>query len=330
MEILAAIILVVAIILDTEDMVSFYHKLDLGTDSSATLVGNDHKLRARSSWGRLGPGQDISKSRIWKELKIRPSGIYLQKSLVDEITRYYAYRQLEYYPLVVAIGVSVDDVLEAANSSERLIYTIALLASILVALSAVILIYQIKNSNDLKAANVKAEQEILFRQHVEEKLRDREKELIRSNEELSQFAYIASHDLQEPLRKVQFLGDILATDYKSALDETALEYLNLMCDAANRMRNLINDLLSFSKIRVDFNAFRLISLNQILDNVLLDLELTLNETKATINCPPLPDIEADGAQIHRVFQNIISNALKYRKPDQPPVLDISFRLISGN
>lgn len=100
--------------LDVEKLTEFFGNLNLGPNSSATLVGLDKKIRARSSYGELGPGQDISGSRIWRELAASPVGLYTQTSVVDGITRQYAYRQLPDYPLIVAIGVSTDDISQAA------------------------------------------------------------------------------------------------------------------------------------------------------------------------------------------------------------------------
>ena len=119
--------------IETQHITDFITAMDLGPQSSATLVGLDRKIRARSSYGRLGPGQDISGSILWQNLKQQPVGLYKQTSVVDHITRYYAYRQLTEYPLIVAIGVATDDIAQAALQFQYPVYTIAFLITILIA-----------------------------------------------------------------------------------------------------------------------------------------------------------------------------------------------------
>jgi hypothetical protein len=100
--------------INEDQFTAFYKTLNLGDKSSATVVGLDKKLRARSSYGRLGPGQDISGSRIWKELGESEIGLYSQLSVVDDVQRWYAYHSVEEYPLVVAMGLAEDDLITGA------------------------------------------------------------------------------------------------------------------------------------------------------------------------------------------------------------------------
>jgi len=118
--------------LDVDKFTEFFETLNLGPQSSATLVGTDKKIRARSSYGELGPGQDISGSRIWQELARNPIGLYKQTSVVDGVTRHYAYRKLPDFPLIVAIGVSTEDISETAAKFELPAITIASLITLIV------------------------------------------------------------------------------------------------------------------------------------------------------------------------------------------------------
>lgn len=118
--------------LDVDKFTEFFENLNLGRQSSATLVGTDKKIRARSSYGQLGPGQDISGSRIWQELAQNPIGLYKQTSVVDGVTRHYAYRKLPDFPLIVAIGVSTEDISQAAAQFDLPAMTIASLATLIV------------------------------------------------------------------------------------------------------------------------------------------------------------------------------------------------------
>lgn len=146
------------------------------------------------------------------------------------------------------------------------------------------------------------------------------------NRELQEFAYVASHDLQEPLRKVLAFGDRLEKRSVDLLDERSLDYLERMRNASRRMQILINDLLSFSRISTDAKPFTAVDLKTILQEVLVDLENQVEETGATIEIGELPEIEADPTQMRQLLQNLISNGIKYRKPKTAPHIHIFARL----
>lgn len=149
----------------------------------------------------------------------------------------------------------------------------------------------------------------------EQELRQNIHQLNRSNTDLEQFAYIASHDLQEPVRKMIFYSDYFNRQYSHLTDSKGALYLQNMLQASNRMRNLINDLLSYSKIRKEATVFEPVNLQEVAAIALQDLELIIKEKKVNVQVDPLPTIEGDFSQLTQVFQNIISNALKYSKND---------------
>ncbi|MFC5412667.1 PAS domain-containing protein [Larkinella bovis] len=151
--------------------------------------------------------------------------------------------------------------------------------------------------------------------------------LLRSNENLQQFAYIASHDLQEPLRKVQQFGDLLKTQYLTQLGEGA-NYLDRMQAAASRMSMLIKDLLTFSRISTQQDTTEAVSLQQVIHTVLTDLELRIQETGAQVTLGPLPTIQGDSSQLEQLFQNLLSNALKFLRPNISPVIRIDCQTIA--
>ena len=155
-------------------------------------------------------------------------------------------------------------------------------------------------------------------------------ELERSNREYQDFAYVASHDLQEPLRKIQAFGDRLAQRNVDKLDERSHMYLNRMQNAANRMQKLIVDLLSFSRITTEGSSFTVVDLNQTVNHAMSDLETKIEETSATIDLGELVEIEADETQMRQLFQNLIGNALKFAKPDIPPLIQINGRILPGS
>lgn len=147
-------------------------------------------------------------------------------------------------------------------------------------------------------------------------------ELQQSNTNLEEFAYIASHDLKEPLRKISILGDKLLASKEEKLTENGKAYLAKMVDASLRMQNMINDLLSVSTITGD-RAFKTYSLQSILDEVLQTLEYKIETQKAVITSDGLPEVDVHVAQFRQLFQNLISNSLKFSKKDSPPKIQIT-------
>jgi PAS domain S-box-containing protein len=154
-------------------------------------------------------------------------------------------------------------------------------------------------------------------------------ELNRSNRELTQFAFIASHDLQEPVRKLLFYSDYLLQKYTADIDSKGVEYLKNMHGASQRMRNLIQDLLLFSQIHREKMEFRDIDLNEIAKEMHQDLEMAIEEKKATLTIDPLPTIQADEVMMRQLFTNIIGNSLKYSKPGKAPEIKVTNREVDG-
>lgn len=177
--------------------------------------------------------------------------------------------------------------------------------------------------HERKQLEANLEQEVLTRtQQLQTSVLD----LRRSNDNLQQFAYIASHDLQEPLRKIQSFGDLLKNQYADSLGEGVM-YLERMQAAASRMSTLIRDLLAFSRISTQQDATAPVSLNEVIQGVLSDLDIRIQETGAAITVEPLPTVSGDVSQLGQLFQNLLSNALKFRQSGISPVVRVSFRRI---
>lgn len=143
-------------------------------------------------------------------------------------------------------------------------------------------------------------------------------ELSRSNAELEQFASIASHDLQEPLRKVQTFAGLLSSTERERLSEEGQDYLRRMSDAAGRMRTLIDDLLAFSRVSTQARPFVAVDLTEVVEQVLVDLEVSIHESDARVQVADLPTVPADPVQMRQLFQNLIGNALKFRRDGVTP------------
>ncbi|MCU7492623.1 MAG: ATP-binding protein [Bacteroidota bacterium] len=155
--------------------------------------------------------------------------------------------------------------------------------------------------------------------HYQEKLQHTLLELERSNKELEQFAYIASHDLQEPMRMVASFTQLLAARYQGKLDEKADEYIAFALEGARRMQTLIRDLLKYARVTSRLKPFELLDCNEILYDVLSDLQLVIGESSAEITSDTLPVIMGDITQIRQLLQNLISNAIKFRGANKPEI-----------
>ncbi len=164
--------------------------------------------------------------------------------------------------------------------------------------------------------------DITERKRAEEELEKTAQELVRSNRELEQFAYVASHDLQEPLRKINAFSDLLMGKENVGLDEESKDYLKRMRSAATRMSRLIQDLLAYSRVTTKQTPFETVDLKQTVDEVLSDLEVRVKETGGKVEVGVLEKISADPLQMRQLFQNLIGNALKYRKKEVPPVVKV--------
>jgi light-regulated signal transduction histidine kinase (bacteriophytochrome) len=161
--------------------------------------------------------------------------------------------------------------------------------------------------------------DISVRKNAEEHLVKTVGELKRSNDELQQFAYVASHDLQEPLRMVASYTQLLANRYKGRLDSDADEFIAYAVDGCNRMRGLIQDLLAYSRTGTNGKPHREVSGENVLKEALANLRATIEESGATVTYDSLPAITTDDTQLVQVFQNLVGNAIKYRSAAVPHV-----------
>ena len=168
-------------------------------------------------------------------------------------------------------------------------------------------------------------QDITELEQGQRRMREYTQKLERSNGELQEFAYVASHDLQEPLRKIEAFGDRLGRRYAEQLPEEGRMYIERMQDAAGRMRRLINDLLGYSRVASKTKPFAQVDLSRIFTEVLSDLQVRIDETGAEIRSEGLCTIEADATQMRQLVQNLLSNALKFCKADVKPKIVVAAR-----
>ncbi len=183
----------------------------------------------------------------------------------------------------------------------------------------------VKQNEELAAIQQSLQKNITKLEQTQNLMQEYAAELERSNRELQDFAYIVSHDLKAPLRKVQSFGDRLLAKYSDSLDESGRDYIQRMQNAAARMRTLIDDLLLFSRISTRAKPFTTVDLNAVVAAVILDLETRIEECHGRVTVSDLPIIEADSTQMSQLFQNLITNALKFQREGVPPEVTIGCR-----
>ena len=189
------------------------------------------------------------------------------------------------------------------------------------------LIKQKEDEAELVALNNQLESEIIERNRAEEQMLEFAEKLEQSNQELQDFAHIASHDLQEPLRKVLTFGDRLKAKCADSLGEQGLDYLDRMQNASNRMQNLIQGLLMFSRVSSKAKPFEPVNLSAVTREVLSDLEIRLKETGGKVETEDLDTVDADPLQVRQLFQNLLSNALKFHKEGETPVIKVTGNIV---
>jgi PAS domain S-box-containing protein len=183
--------------------------------------------------------------------------------------------------------------------------------------------------NDQLVGRVVLFKDITERKQAAQALEQKANELARSNAELEQFAFVASHDLQEPLRKIRAFGDRLKMKCAQALPVEGADYLERMQNAAARMQTLIADLLTFSRVISRVESFVPVDLAQVVQGVLGDLEVRIEKAGATVEVGELPVIDGDPTQMRQLLQNLIGNALKFQLPGVKPHVRIAARLVSS-
>ncbi|MFD8691986.1 CHASE3 domain-containing protein [Streptomyces sp. NPDC059651] len=189
---------------------------------------------------------------------------------------------------------------------------------------------QVRGPSDVRAVASAVEdmrrrlvEELDASQEREELLAQQAEELRRSNSELEQFAYVASHDLQEPLRKVASFCQLLEKRYGTELDARGKQYIDFAVDGAKRMQVLINDLLTFSRVGRVHDSWSAVDLDHALDRGLANLALVIEEAGATVvRADPLPEVHGDATTLAMIWQNLIGNAVKFRRPDEPSVVTV--------
>jgi signal transduction histidine kinase len=284
--------------------------------------GNQRILAASSKTAVIGarpksPG-------LAEQLRTRTGGQYETTAGAD---RYFASAPVAGSSWRAATATDVGNVYPALAGSESWILYLVLAAFALVSATSVFFFRRalmqgdvVQRANDeLTALNSTLEAKVAERTAAAE---ERARELARSNQELEQFSSVASHDLQEPLRKIRMFGERLESRLGDDISADAASDLERVRSAAERMQRLINDLLDFSRVTYRGASFAPVELSAVAAEVVADLEARITELDAVVEIDDLPTIDADRLQMRQLLQNLIANALKFHKPDERPVVRV--------
>jgi signal transduction histidine kinase len=221
---------------------------------------------------------------------------------------------------VMEVYNNVTDLMNKVENTQNQILGVLLFSLSCLYVALFLIVY--RGNKILEGQIDEIESQVAARQLAEVALQQKMEQLARSNAELEQFAYVASHDLQEPLRKIEAFGDRLKTKCSKDLSDRGVEYIDRMQNAAGRMRILIQDLLEFSRVASKSQPFSAVNLQEVVTGVLSDLETRIDETQSTIHVGELPILDADPLQMRQLFQNLIGNAIKFRRPEEPLKIEI--------
>jgi signal transduction histidine kinase len=288
-----------------------FSEFDLGEGSAITLQREDSTLLARQphreeSVGKAFPGP------VYQALMGKNEAITHNRSIIDGVDRIISGRRVHGFPFMVTISMAEENALKTWRTQRTIIVTAAFSLSLLIAI--------------LGFAHIRLKGQIAAREEAEKELLVKISELARSNADLEQFAYVASHDLREPLRMVTNFLALIERRLGPQLDGDIKEFIGFAVDGAKRMNSLILDLLDYSRIGRGNVAEQKIDVDNSISEAMANLRTGIEESGAKITVAEnLPAIHAKPEEITRLFQNLLGNSIKYRQTDTELVIDISAR-----
>lgn len=292
-------------------------------EGGASLFRTDGVYYARVPQHDEYLGKTVASSPMYPLMAGKPNGVVRFVSMVNDMEKISAYRTLANYPLVVAVAKTMEDVLARWRAQAR--EEAAVLIVVAVFLLGLAWRYDLR-----AAANRNLTRQLAAsRDELEAQVVERTANLAASNAELEQFAYVASHDLQEPLRTIGSFLQLLARRYKGRLDPEADEYIHFAVDGAQRMSRLINDLLDFSRVGRDDTGAEPCDTDELARAALHSLDSAVSEARADISIARLPRVWCRPGELQSLFQNLLSNAVKYRDSTRRPVIRITAEREAG-
>lgn len=314
---------VILLTLRPESLGDFFRAFDLGPRAVLVMVKDDGRFIVRQPL----PSHEIYGTRLdvpllWEGLRHQQQGGFRLTSVTDGTVRHYSYKRLDAYPVVVTIGVAEEDVLDGLADARRRIL-IQTTAADLAAVGFCVLVLAVLQRNR------RLGRERLRLAHKSAELQRANRDLAESNADLERFAYVASHDLQTPLRNMVIYAQLLERRYSDRLDGNGLDYLNFIIDGARHMSALITDLLAYARISGRDHQAVPVDASSAAAQAIDTLGLAIEAAGASVTAERLPRVMADDTLLVSVFQNLIDNALKYRHPEHPPVIRVAAEPVEG-
>ncbi len=283
----------------------------------AALDSLEPKIAASLSYLKDSVEAERQKGGAGIEVVADANSIEIEQQRMDEIRMGIGKMREEEDRL---LAIRVKETSESSTRTKVAIVTGNTLALLLLALAGFVVLQEMSRrrvaEEEVRTLNAGLERRVAERTAA---LAERARELTRSNTELQQFAYVASHDLQEPLRMVASFTQLLAKRYRDKLDDDARDFINYAVDGATRMQTLISDLLFYSRVGTQGKAFETTRCDALMERVLDSLKIVIKETGAVITRDPLPTILGDPAQIGQLFQNLLTNAMKFHGDGAPRI-----------
>ncbi|RAU21612.1 two-component sensor histidine kinase [Paramagnetospirillum kuznetsovii] len=301
---------------------SAFAKGRIGEEGSISLVRRDGVLLARSATNPGELGRNLSQSPVFTEglAKSGDGVLFTQGQLTDGVPKLIAFGALPNFPLVVTVGASMDSVVGELRATVIRVAMIMALVSVLMFLATRKILSLLDDlaasRSQLTASRDQMAAEVEERRHIEAALQ-------RSNGDLEQFAYIASHDLQTPLRNIVRYAQLLERRYQGHLEPDAHDFIEFIVDGGKHMTQLIGDLLEYSRIASQAKPLDRCSSKDAADRAVNNLRVQIEEAGAEVVIGELPEVMADDARLVSLFQNLLGNGLKYRSPERPSKLSVT-------
>jgi len=300
-----------------EYLSDFSGDLALGPHGVATMLNMDRRLIARlpavnaSDYGKV-----LDQLMIWKQLDLAPSGTFVSPRGLDGASHTFFYKKIDNYPVAINIGYADQDIDADLAQVRRNLIILGLAGSLVTLLVCLLLLHTERKTLSLSLAR---EASIQTAREMEEI----NAALTQSNADLEAFAYVASHDLQSPLRNVTSYAQLLKRRFHGQLGSDGDDFIGFIVANALHMSALIKDLLNYARISQDVQPLQAMEAAGSLRQALANLAQPIKDSGATITASGLPVVLIDELQLSSLFQNLIGNAIKYRHPDRPPVITIS-------
>ncbi len=307
---------VILLTLRPESLGDFFRAFDLGPRSVLVMVKDDGRFIVRQPL----PSHEIYGTRLdvpllWEGLRHQQQGGFRLTSVTDGTVRHYSYKRLDAYPVVVTVGVAEVDILDDLADARRRILVQTVTAD-LAAVGFCVLVLAILQRNR------RLGRERLRLAYKSAELQQANRDLAQSNADLERFAYVASHDLQTPLRNMVIYAQLLERRYSDRLDGDGVDFLNFIIGGARHMSALIADLLAYARISGRDHQAVPVDASSALAQAIDTLGLAIDAAGASVAADRLPRVMADEVLLVSVFQNLIGNALKYRHPERRPVIHV--------